>query len=169
VLRTLLRGGLDTTISGIATTLWLLATHPPQWREVKRDPALVLGAFEEALRLESPTPSVYRTTTEHAQVGGVPLEPDTKVQLLIGAANRDPRRWPDADAFDPARRAKQSLIFGSGTHHCLGQRIARLEAECLLSTLVERTGSLEIAGELAWRPVNMLRTLESLPLRVRAA
>jgi 4-methoxybenzoate monooxygenase (O-demethylating) len=166
VLRTLLRGGLDTTISGIASTLWLLAKHPDRWQALRDDPSLAAGAFEEALRLESPTPSIYRTTTQSAEISGHLLAPDTKVQLFIGAANRDPRRWPDADVFNPARRAKNSLIFGGGPHHCLGQRIARLEADCFLGALVGRVATLSLDGQPVWRAVNMLRTLESLPLRV---
>jgi hypothetical protein len=166
VLRTLVRGGLDTTISGIATTLWLLATNTDRWEAVRSDPSLLPGAFDEALRLESPTSSIYRTTTEQAEVAGIRLVPDTKVQLFIGAANRDPRRWPDADSFDPARKAKNALIFGGGPHHCLGQRIARLEAECFLGAFTRRVSALRVDGAPAWRAVNMLRTLESLPLRV---
>jgi len=166
VLRTLLRGGLDTTISGIASTLHLLARHPQHWQAVREDPALLEGAFEEALRLESPTPALYRTTTGPIQFAGARLRGDTKVQLFIGAANRDPRRWPDAAAFEPARRAKQALIFGSGPHHCLGQRIARLEAQCLLGAFARRVRRLEPAGAPRWAAVNMLRTLESLPLRL---
>jgi cytochrome P450 len=166
VLRTLVRGGLDTTISGIATTLWLLATNADQWEAVRRDPSLLPGAFEEALRLESPTLSIYRTTTGQAEIAGIRLMPDSKVQLFIGAANRDPRRWPDAEVFDPARRARNSVIFGGGPHHCLGQRIARLEAECFLSAFARRVVGLRLDGTPVWRAVNMLRTLESLPLRV---
>jgi cytochrome P450 len=169
VLRTLLRGGLDTTISGIASTLHLLARHPQHWEAVRQDPALLEGAFEEALRLESPTPALYRTTTGPVQFAGAQLVGDTKVQLFIGAANRDPRRWPDAAAFEPGRRAKQALIFGSGPHHCLGQRIARLEAQCLLGTFVRRVRRLEPDGAPRWAAVNMLRTLESLPLRLTLA
>jgi cytochrome P450 len=169
VLRTLLRGGLDTTISGIASTLLFCAQQPQSWEAVRADPALVLGAFEEALRLESPTPSIYRTTTDQAEIAGVRLSPDTKVQLFIGAANRDPRRWADADGFDLRRRAKSSLIFGGGPHHCLGQRIARLEAECLLNVLAQRVAHVSLDSPPVWRAVNMLRTLESLPLRVELA
>jgi 4-methoxybenzoate monooxygenase (O-demethylating) len=169
VLRTLLRGGLDTTISAIASTLWLLAMHPQQWQAVRQQPELVAGAFEEALRLESPTPALYRTTTESADVAGVRLTPDMKVQLFVGAANRDPRRWPDADTFDPARRARNALIFGSGVHHCLGQRIARLEAECLLGAFVHRVAQLDLDGPPVWAAVNMLRALETLPLRITAS
>jgi cytochrome P450 len=169
VLRTLLRGGLDTTISGIASTLRLFALHPKQWQAVRADPSLLEGAFEEALRLESPTPALYRTTTAATEFAGVELEADTKVQLFVGAANRDPRRWPDADAFQPARRAKNSLIFGNGPHHCLGQRIARLEARCLLGAIARRVRHLEPDGPAVWAAVNMLRTLDSLPLRLTAA
>ncbi len=166
VLRTLVRGGLDTTISGIATTLWLLATRAERWQAVRRDPSLLPGAFEEALRLESPTSSIYRTTTAQSEVAGIRLTPDTKVQLFIGAANRDPRRWPDAGEFDPTRRARNALFFGGGPHHCLGQRIARLEAECFLSAFMRRVVGLRLDGPPVWRAVNMLRTLETLPLRV---
>jgi cytochrome P450 len=169
VLRTLMRGGLDTTISGIASTLQLLAQNPDKWQAVQADPALIDAAFEEALRLESPTPALYRTTTEGVRIAGIGLAPDTKVQLFIGAANRDPRRWPDAATFDPARRAKNSLIFGGGVHHCLGQRIARLEAQCLLGVLIRRVAALEPDGPPVWAAVNMLRTLEALPLRIRLA
>jgi 4-methoxybenzoate monooxygenase (O-demethylating) len=166
VMRTLVRGGLDTTISGIATTLLLFARHPDQFALVRSDPALVVPAFEEALRLESPTSSVFRTTTALAEVEGIRLRPDAKVQMNIGAANRDPRQWPDAAVFDVTRRAKNTLAFGSGAHNCLGQRIARLEAECLLGEVVKRVAQFELAGEPVWQPVNALRTLERLPLRV---
>ena len=146
----------------------LLATHVDRWEAVRKDPSLLPAAFDEALRLESPTSSIYRTTTTQAEIDGTRLIPDTKVQLFIGAANRDPRRWPDADAFDLTRRSRNSLIFGAGPHHCLGQRIARLEAECFLSEFVRRVTKLDLDGTPVWRPVNMLRTLESLPLRVGA-
>lgn len=166
VLRTLVRGGLDTTVSGIASTLFYLARHPDQFALVKADPALILPAFEEALRLESPTSSVHRTTTQGAQIDGIALRDDTKVQMCIGAANRDARQWPDAARFDVARRARNTLAFGGGVHNCLGQRIARLEAECLLGELLPRIRRIELAGEPVWDAVNALRTLGSLPLRV---
>jgi hypothetical protein len=60
------------------------------------------------------------------------------------------------------------LIFGSGVHHCLGQRIARLEAECLLGAFVRRVALLELDRPPVWAAVNMLRTLETLPLRITA-
>jgi cytochrome P450 len=119
------RGGLDTTISGIATTLWLLATNADRWEAVRRDPSLLPGACEEALRLESPTSSIYRTTTAHAEIAGIRLIPDTKVQLFIGAANRDERQFVDPDKFDlqrfaQERQAPRHLGRGQGIHCCVG-------------------------------------------------
>lgn len=166
LMRTLVRGGLDTTVSGLGSTLYYLATNPDQFALLKRDPSKVVAAFEEGLRLESPTSSVYRTTTDSAEIDGIALIPDMKVQMCIGAANRDPRVWSNADRFDIQRSARNTLAFGGGAHNCLGQRIARLEAECLLGEFVRRVRRFELAGEPRWQAVNMLRTLESLPLSV---
>lgn len=167
VMRTLVRGGLDTTISGLASTVLYLARNPEQLALVKGDASLILPAFEEALRLESPTNSVYRTTAEMAEIEGIRLKPNEKVLLCIGAANRDPRVWPDADQFKVARRARNTLVFGAGAHNCLGQRTARLEAECLLTEFIARIESLELTGEPTWQAVNALRSAEHVPVRVR--
>jgi cytochrome P450 len=109
---------------------------------------------------------VYRTTTATATVEGIPLLPDEKVLVMIGAANRDPRVWPDADDFRVERRARNTLSFGGGAHNCLGQRTTRLEAECLLTEFVRRVKTVELSGEPTWQAVNALRTLEHLPLRI---
>jgi cytochrome P450 len=167
MLRTLLRGGLDTTISGLSSTLWYLATNPTQWNILKNNPKLVGNAFEEALRMESPTSSIYRTTTDGARIGDIELMPDTKVQVFVGAANRDPRKWPDAESYNIERSLAGHVGFGSGIHVCMGRHIAKLEAECFLSTFVERVAALELDGEVQFRAVNTLRTIQSLPLRVR--
>lgn len=167
MMRTVLRGGLDTTISTISSTLMYLAMNPEQWALLKADPALIIPAFEEALRLESPTSSIYRTTEGDAQIAGIPLEPNTKVQVFIGAANRDPRKWGDnAHEFDIRRDHTGHLGFGNGNHLCLGRNIARLEAECFFTELLKRVKAIELAGEPEFRPVNMLRTLKSLPLKI---
>jgi cytochrome P450 len=166
VMRTLVRGGLDTTISGISSTLLYLARNPRQFELVKSDPSLIIPAFEEALRLESPTNSVYRTTTATAEIEGIALRADEKMLLCIGAANRDPRQWPDADRYRVERRARNTLIFGGGVHNCLGQRTARLEAECLLAELIRHIRSIELAGEPTWQAINALRTLDRLPLKI---
>lgn len=168
--RSFLRGGMDTTISGIGAALLALARDPTQWQMLRQDPSLARNAFEEAIRVESPVQVMFRTTRQGAELGGVTLAPETKVAAFIGAANRDTRKWPDADRFDLRRQAAgQHLAFGHGPHVCIGQMIARLQAECLIGALARRVKRLSLAGSAAYRPVNTLRTLDRLPLAVEPA
>jgi cytochrome P450 len=167
--RSFFRAGVDTTIAGIGSTLKLLAEHPDQFALVKANPALIKGAFEEALRLESPAQVMFRTTTGEVELGGVRLRADTKVGYHMGAANRDPRQWPDPARFDVTRQtAGVHRAFGAGAHVCIGQMISRLEAESILGALVRRVQRIEPAGASRWRPVNTLRTLDVLPLQLVA-
>lgn len=167
--RSFFRAGVDTTIAGIGSTLKLLAEHPDQFARVKANPALIKGAFEEALRLESPAQVMFRTTTGEVELGGVRLRADTKVGYHMGAANRDPRQWPDPARFDVTRQtAGVHRAFGMGAHVCIGQMISRLEAESILGALVRRVKRIEPAGASRWRPVNTLRTLDVLPLQLVA-
>lgn len=167
--RSFFRAGVDTTIAGIGSTLKLLAEHPDQFARVKANPALIKGAFEEALRLESPAQVMFRTTTGEVELGGVRLRADTKVGYHMGAANRDPRQWSDPARFDVTRQtAGVHRAFGVGAHVCIGQMISRLEAESILGALVRRVQRIEPAGASRWRPVNTLRTLDVLPLQLVA-
>ncbi|MDR3453063.1 MAG: cytochrome P450 [Rhodoferax sp.] len=165
--RTFFRAGVDTTMAGIGSTLKLLAENPDQFALVKADPARIKGAFEEALRLESPAQVMFRTTTADVELGGVRLRADTKVGYHIGAANRDPRQWPEPDRFDVTRQTTGiHRSFGVGAHVCIGQMIARLEAESILGAIIHRVSAIEPAGAAQWRLVNTLRTLDTLPLRL---
>lgn len=168
--RSFLRAGVDTTIAGIGHTLNLLAQHPAEWAKVKADPAKVKGAFEEAIRLHSPAQVMFRTTTGEVELGGFRLHGDVKVGCFLGAANRDPRKFPDPDRFDVDRdNAGVHLAFGVGHHVCIGQMIARMEAECILGALARRVDAIEPTGEPRIHLINTLRTLERLPLRLTAA
>ncbi len=167
--RSFLRGGMDTTISGIGAALQALARDPEQWALLRAEPALARNAFDEAIRFEAPVQVMFRTTCEGAELGGIQLKPDTKIAAFMGSANRDPRHWPDADRFDLRRQAAGHLAFGHGAHVCIGQMIARLEAECLIGALARRAKTLTLAGTPEYRPVNTLRTLDSLPLSVEPA
>jgi cytochrome P450 len=167
--RSFFRAGVDTTMAGIGSTLKLLAENPEQFALVKANPALIKGAFEEALRLESPAQVMFRTTTGEVELGGVRLRADTKVGYHMGAANRDPRQWTDPDRFDLTRQTTGvHRAFGVGVHVCIGQMIARLEAESILGALITRVRAIEPAGAARWRPVNTLRTLDTLPLHLVA-
>lgn len=165
--RSFFRAGVDTTISGIGATLDLLARNPDQLALVKADPGKIKSAFEEALRLQSPAQVMFRTTTGEVDLSGYRLEADTKVGFHMGAANRDPRKWPDPDKFDVTRQtAGVHRAFGNGSHVCVGQMIARLEAECILGALIRRVKAIEPTGPAVPRLVNTLRTLDTLPLRL---
>lgn len=167
--RGFVRGGTDTTIAGIGHTLYHLARNPDQWQILKEDPSKVRGAFEEAVRLESPVQVLFRTTTRDVEFGGYQLAGDTKIAMSFASANRDPRQWTRPDDFLVERQtAGIHVALGSGAHRCIGQMIARMEAEALLGAFVRRVKVLEMAGDVELRPVNTVRTLANLPLRVVA-
>ncbi|MDB5860252.1 MAG: cytochrome [Ramlibacter sp.] len=165
--RTFVRGGMDSTIAGIGSTLCHLARNPAQWSSLRENPGRVRAAFEEGIRMETPFQVSYRLTTRPVVLDGMELDADKKVGIFMGSANRDPERWTNPAAYDITRATQGHLGFGVGAHNCIGQMIARLEAECLLAALLERFAGVELAGDAAWRPVNQVRTLERLPLRLR--
>jgi len=169
LVRTFLRGGMDTTISGIGSALMLLSQRPETWVQLRNDRSKLKFVFEEAIRLESPVQTYFRTTTRLVELDGFILEPDVKVQMYIGSANRDPRQWENPKEFDLNRRQGSHLAFGHGIHTCIGQMIARMEAESILSALLDRFETIEPTGEPKHRMLNTLRTLDSLPLRLNAA
>jgi cytochrome P450 len=168
LVRSFLSAGVDTTVNGLAAAMDCLARFPDQWQILHDDPSLARNAFEETLRLESPVQTFFRTTTREVDVGGVQIGEGEKVLLFLAAANRDPRRWEDPDRFDIKRRVVGHVALGSGIHGCVGQSIARLEGELILTALAKRADTIEIAGEPKRRYNNTLRGLASLPVEVRA-
>ena len=171
IVRSFVGGGTDSTIAGIGFALNQLARHPDQWDRVRSEPAKVKAAFEEAIRFETPFQVTYRTTTGETELGGVRIPGDAKVGVYLGAANRDPRRWNEPDRFDVDRPqiTGTHLALGTGVHACIGQMIARLEAEALLGALARRVKTVTLAGEATYRPINQMRTLDRLPLRIEPA
>lgn len=169
IVRSFLSAGVDTTVHGLGNALLCLATHPEQYAALHADPSLARAAFEETIRFESPVQTFFRTTTREVDVGGTTVKEGDKVLLFLAAANRDPRRWQHPDRFDIRRKAAGHVGFGAGIHACVGQMLARLEGECLLSALAERAKSIELAGAPVRQLNNTLRGLDRLPLRVEAA
>jgi cytochrome P450 len=167
LVRSVLTAGIDTTVHAIGNALLLFAEDPDQWEVLRQDPArFARGAFEEAVRLESPVQIFFRTTTHPVLVGDVELGEGEKVILFLAAANRDPRRWTEPDRFDIRRAASGNVGFGAGIHVCVGRALARLEGEVILRTLAERVARIELTGEPRRQLNNTLRGLSSLPLRV---
>src|SRR4051794_15317540 len=169
VVRSLLTAGVDTTVHGISAVLYGFATHPGEWQRLRANPSLARVAFDEAVRWESPVQTFFRTATRDVPLGGVVVPDGSKVLMFLAAANRDPRRWDDPDRFDLSRDPSGHVGFGMGLHQCVGQHVARLEAEAVLTALARRVSSFELAGPTVRHHNNTLRALASLPLRVHLA
>jgi cytochrome P450 len=167
LVRSLLSAGVDTTIDSIGLCLRLLAQYPEQWAMLRGDPDLARAAFEEATRFDSSSQSLFRTTLADMDFHGVPLQKHQKVLVLIGAAGRDPDKWPDAERFDIRRRLTGSQMgYGVGIHSCVAQMMARLEAEVFFRALACKVQDIEFAGPAILRLQPGLRGLSSLPLRL---
>ena len=167
LVRGFLTAGVDTTVNALGGVLYCLAAHPEGWALLREDPKLARAAFEEALRLISPVQIFFRTTTRPVNIDGIDLEEGQKVLLFLGAANRDPRRWDDPLRFDIRRRNTGHVGFGVGIHGCVGQMVARMEGEAILTALAQRAATFKLAGEPRPHLNNGLRAFESLPVEVR--
>jgi cytochrome P450 len=134
----LFEAGNSTTAALLANALVLLEAHPDQRAALCADAGLLAGAVEEVLRFESPVQNMGRVATEPIVLHGTQIPAGARVLLVIGAAHRDPRVWPQPDRFDVTRAAGRRVAFGGGLHACLGAGLARLEARVALGCLLER-------------------------------
>lgn len=166
LVRSFLSAGVDTTINGLGNALFALAHHPAEYAKLHADPSLARPAFEEALRWESTAQTFFRTAGGDTQIAGIPIAANTKVLCFLSAANRDPRKWPDPDRYDIERRPSGHVALGSGIHGCVGQVVARLEGEVVLTALARRVKAIEVAAPHTRRLNNTLRALDTLPLRL---
>ena len=169
VVRSLLTAGVDTTVHALSAILYAFATHPAQWQRLRENPGLARIAFDEAVRWESPVQTFFRTATRDVEVDGMVIPRGRKVLMFLAAANRDPRRWQAPDMFDLSRDPSGHVGFGFGLHQCVGQHVARLEAEALLGALAARVERIELAGPPRRHHNNTLRAWESIPVRLTAS
>ena len=131
--------GNETTTKLIGWTGKVLAEHPEQRRALVENPALIPAAIEELLRFESPAPQFARTVTRDVEYYGQTVPAGAVMELIIGAACRDPRHYPpDGDVFDIHRESRQHLSFGVGIHYCLGSALARLQGRIALEEILRR-------------------------------
>jgi cytochrome P450 len=169
LVRSLLSAGLDTTVYGIGAAVYCLARFPDEMARLRADPSLARNAFEEAVRFESPVQTFFRTTTRDVAIGGSQIGEGEKVLMFLAAANRDSRRWNDPDRYDITRKTSGHVGFGAGIHMCVGQLVARLEGEAILSALARKVASISVSGPVTRRYNNTLRGLESLPITLTPA
>jgi cytochrome P450 len=157
---------LDTTISAIGNAVWLFATHPDQWQLLREEPDRIKAAFNEVVRIESPISCFTRVTKVAAGVGGFDVPAGSRVLVSFASANRDERRWDKPDRFDITRESAGQLAFGYGEHACVGMGLARLESAAVLTSLVERVGTIELSGAPVRKRNNLIRSFISLPVTV---
>ncbi len=168
VVRSILTAGVDTTVSGIGAAVYCLALFPDQFAKLRANPRLARAAFEEAIRFESPVQTFFRTTARETEIGGLPISEGEKVLMFLGAANRDPRKWERPNDYDIERQVGGHVGFGYGIHQCVGQVLARMEGDCILTALARKVAAIEITGPIRRRYNNTLRGLASLPVTLRA-
>ena len=169
LVRSLLSAGFDTTVHGLGAAMRCLALNPDQFAALSADPSKARAAFEEALRLETPVQTFFRTTTRDVELGGATIPEGEKVLMLLGAANRDPRQWREPDRYNIDRATTGHVAFGAGVHMCVGQLLARLEGETLLAALARAFARIEPDGEPTPLLNNTLRGWVRLPVRVTPA
>jgi cytochrome P450 len=158
--------GNETTTKLLGNALYSLWRNPAARHAVRADPALVPGWVEETLRYDSSTQMLARTVRGGVTFHGRTLPDGDRVLLLIGAANRDERAFPDPDRFDVGRDASAHLAFGRGTHFCMGAALARLEARVALEEVQRRFADFEIepSGLVRVHSINV-RGYAAMPIR----
>jgi len=163
-------GGQETTTNLIGNGVLSLLRNPVILRELREDLSLIPSAVEELLRFESPSQHTARIAPEDTQLGDRNIRRRDAVIAVMGAANRDPERFPDPDRLDIRRKDNRHVAFGWGAHFCFGAPLARIEAQIAFSTLLRRLSDLSLGpGPITWRENLGLRGLTALPVTFRAA
>ena len=156
--------GNETTTRLIGWAGKVLGDHPDQRRELVEDRSLIPNAIEELLRYEPPAPHVARYVARDVEHYGQTVPEGSVMMFLVGAANRDDRRFPDGDRFDIHRDVGQHLTFGYGVHFCLGAALARLEGRIALDEVLQRFPEWDVDLEQArLAPTSTVRGWETLP------
>ena len=166
----ILVAGHETTASLISLMLYRLITRPDLMDALRARPDLLDAAVEEFLRFDSPVQGLFRSSRESCRLGDVDIAPDTKVQVLFAAANRDPRVWSEPDEIVLDRfldASRPHLAFGWGVHHCIGNALARHEARFALKAMLDTFDLVELDGDVAVNFPFILRGLTTLPIRWR--
>jgi cytochrome P450 len=146
-LRLLLPAGLETTYRSSGNLIYLLLSHREQFDAVRADRELIAPAIEEGLRYETPLTTVQRYATEQTELAGVTLPEGAVIDVCIGSANRDEKRWERAEEFDIFRKRLPHISFAAGEHTCLGLHLARMETRVALECLFDRLTGVQLATD----------------------
>lgn len=163
--------GHETTANQLGNLLWSLFRHPGELSRVRSHPALIPDAVDEGLRYQPSVHIAARGALEDFNIAGVDIRADDTIYINLGAANRDPEAFEQPDDFrlDRQRTGLKHLAFGGGVHYCLGARLARIELECGLASLLRGLPDLQLIepDRQTWKPTVTIRGLTSLPARWR--
>jgi len=159
--------GVETVARLLSWAAVTLARNPDQRQLLVDEPALIPDAVEELLRYEAPSPVNGRWTLRPFRAHGVEIPAGSKVLLLNGSANRDPREFHDPDRFDVRREIKRHISFGYGAHFCLGAALARMEARIALAGTLARFPRWEVdPSELVPVTTSTVRGFSSVPVHL---
>jgi cytochrome P450 len=165
--RVMLNAGHETTVNLLGNLVKVLHDRPNLLDEIRATEGLSDAVVEETLRFEPPVQLVQRHAAETFDVHGYEIPAGTANLVLIGAAHRDPVRFPNPDHFDPARPANRHLAFAGGRHFCIGARLARLEATTLAQRLAQTVDTITIEpGGERFKAQIALRGAERLMVRL---
>ncbi|HEY2058337.1 MAG TPA: cytochrome P450 [Amycolatopsis sp.] len=154
----LLIAGHETTVNLITNGTLALLRNPDVLDRLRADPDLAPAVVEEALRFDPPVQQTSRRATANVLIAGEVVPAGSRVVFLLGAANRDPRRFADPDRFWPERPGNAHLAFGGGVHYCFGAALARMEGQAALSAIAARlTGPRLVADPPPYRANMLLR------------
>ncbi|WP_053846944.1 cytochrome P450 [Streptomyces sp. NRRL B-24085] len=166
----LLVAGHETTTNFLGNAALALLQHPAELDRLRENPDDIPAALDELLRFDSPvSTATFRFTTEPVTLGGVDIPAGAPLLVALGAANRDPVRFPSPDLLDLDRDATAHLGFGHGIHRCVGAPLARAEAEIALRAVLTRFPGIRLAvpsDRLDWRRTRLMRGLSALPVMV---
>ena len=154
----LMFAGHETTTGMLGNSIVALAQHPDQRELLRSTPALAENAIEELLRYDTTAQFTGRTTTGPVVAGDTTIPAGANVAVMVGAANRDPRKWPDGDQLRLDRPDARSISFGQGIHHCLGAALARLELRIAIPAFLDAFGDYTVELDTAeWKHSHTLR------------
>ncbi len=155
--------GNDTTRNSLSGTMKLLTEHMDQREKLIANPALFPNFVHEAIRMVSPVTYMRRTVTKPAALGGQTLSEGDKVVMYYAAANRDPDKFDQPNAFNIERaNANEHLAFGNGPHVCLGKRVAIMQLETAYQNILRRYPNIRWTGKSTLAPSNFVHAISTL-------
>jgi cytochrome P450 len=158
----LLNAGHEATVNTLGNGVRALMHHRDQWQRLVEGEVSAAAGIEEMIRYDPPLQLFERWVLEDGvEIADTPIPRGQKISMLFGAANRDPRTFPEPDRFDVGRsNAAEHIGFGGGIHVCIGAPLARIELEASLRALVSRCPDLELADEPRRIPAFVIWGLE---------